>query len=622
MIPNMTSASEEAQSSEVCEVAPLSTRETMAGGLLGCPPPETEVCEVTEVHNPEAARDFFENAKRAETDEQRTRAKRRSRVFSVMQYETHAETGERMVNQAQIERGLSMSSIKRWAYAWHDRDRFDAADAEYQRSKGRTVEVGDLKPRHIHLVLQCEDNYTIRQISDWLMIPAARVRIPNEQGDYRGNGAREKAFFDFAEYLTHEGRNQADKHQYDRSIVIASFDFSVELDQHTASRRGGSRGSSQKTKRRDEVRLQVMHGEVSLKWVRENEPEIYVADLTHLQKLQQDCRGHQPAPRHRTNYFIGGKAHDPRKGRTGKTALAKLFARSLYRDLDADECYHVATDPRAPLQNYKGQPIIIWDDYNALDLMEALGGRSTVWQVFDDHPSASDVNIKYGTTRLVHAVNIITKTTPYAEFLDGLAGEYTDKSGKRHHAEDRNQSWGRFPVVFEVTVDSIEMLLNRGVVNDTDDFLAYQTVARMHASMRQISSALDSIEDATEREAATYQVGDVLLRPMLEQHGKLRPNATRGGAEVVGELLDAIEMLDPQQAAEADRVAELQRRSKLLEQEHHALAESHRRAAMCSCGSGFPEGADMHHATDCVVVSEETRTIRMHEVALRSGGSR
>lgn len=147
-----------------------------------------------------------------------------------------------------------------------------------------------------------------------------------------------------------------------------------------------------------------------------------------------------------------------------------------------------------PLQNYKGQPVIIWDDYSVPGLLNALGSREGVWQVFDDHPSAGDVNIKYGSTRLVHAVNIIAKTTPYEEYLDGLAGEYTDASGKVHEAEDRNQSWGRFPVVFEVTPTSIEMLLNRGVVDDTDDFLSFQKVARMKASMKAVCAGLDAIE--------------------------------------------------------------------------------------------------------------------------------
>lgn len=328
-----------------------------------------------------------------------------------------------------------------------------------------------------------------------------------------------------------------------------------------------------------------------------DEPGVYGQDL---EKLQQDYRLYQPAPRQRTNHFIGGMEGDERKGRTGKTQLAKLFARSLFRDLDADECYYVATDPRVPLQNYKGQPIIIWDDYNTLELIEALGGRSGVWQVFNDHPSASDVNIKYGATRLVHTVNIITKTTPYAQFLDGLAGEHTDKSGKQHKAEDQNQSWGRFPVVFEVTFDSFEMLLNRGFVDNTDDFLTYQKVARMRASMRRVCAGLDSIEDDEKRQAATYQVGDVLLRPMLDQHAKLQPIASRRGTDVVGELLAGIEVLDGEefeansrrldaqkhhQASELEcREAEALAHAKTLGKPVEYLTPAGERAAMCPDG--------------------------------------
>ena len=31
-----------------------------------------------------------------------------------------------------------------------------------------------------------------------------------------------------------------------------------------------------------------------------------------------------------------------------------------------------ATDKRAPLQKYQGQPVIIWDDYGPVDLIESL----------------------------------------------------------------------------------------------------------------------------------------------------------------------------------------------------------------------------------------------------------
>ncbi|MDN6380499.1 MAG: RNA helicase domain-containing protein, partial [Brevibacterium aurantiacum] len=366
-------------------------------------------------------------------------------------------------------------------------------------------------------------------------------------------GKPQGSFMDLVEYLTHEHPNQLakGKHHYADEEVHASFDWRPALDDHKLARsaKAGQRAS---LKKRDAIREAVMLGEMTLKQVRENERAIYIQDLEKLQKLRQDFMLHQPAPRHRMNYYIGSPAGAVRKGRTGKTQLAKLFARMLYPDLEADECYHVATDARVPLQNYKGQPVIIWDDYSVPGLLAALGSREGVWQVFDDHPSASDANIKYGSVRLVHAVNIIAKTTPYAAYLDGLAGEYTDASGNVHEAEDRSQSLGRFPVVFEVTPDSIEMLLNRGFADDTDDFLAYQKVARMRASMKAVCSGLDAIESDEEREAATFQVGEVLLRPIIDQHRALQPVADRAGADVVGELLAGIEVLDGEALEQAD----------------------------------------------------------------------
>lgn len=518
----------------------------------------------------------------------------KGRIFTITTDCVHPDTGEVLLTVETIEKRLSKSSVEYFAWVLHDKDCFTESDLE---GNPRAV-LGEHKPDHFHVVMQLKNQASVGQVARGYKLHPGCVRKKEGQG----------TFLDCIEYLTHEHEKQQKlgKHLYADDEVHSNFDWRMAVDERVAARKQGFHSGAAAKKMK--IRLAVMNGQMTLKQVREDEPGVYVQDLEKLQKLQQDFRLHQPAPRHRTNYFIGGMAGDERKGRTGKTQLAKLFARTLFRDLDADECYYVATDPRVPLQNYKGQPVIIWDDYNALDLMEALGGRSGVWQVFDDHPSATDVNIKYGATRLVHTVNIITKTTPYAEFLDGLAGEYTDKSGKQHKAEDRNQSWGRFPVVFEVTIHSIVMLLNRGFVDDTDDFLAYEEVARMRASMREVCAGLDSIEDDAEREAATYQVGDFLLRPMLDQHANLQPVASRKATEVVGELLSGIEILDGE-ALEKDAKEEAGRASDLKRLEAETLAHaktigapveyltpSGQRAAMCPDGVtwGWTNGSPLH----------------------------
>lgn len=185
-----------------------------------------------------------------------------------------------------------------------------------------------------------------------------------------------------------------------------------------------------------------------------------------------------------------------------------------------------------------------------------------------------------------------------------------------HEAEDRNQSWGRFPVVFEVTTDCIEMLVNKGFVNDTDDFLAFQKVARMRASMKAVCSGLDSIECDEEREAATYQVGEVLPRPMIDQHHSLQPVADRTGTDVVGELLSGIEVIDADEIARLDAEAEAEaaRQAEATNQRHleaqlSELEAQTRELHLCTCST--PQvGVYARHSDECAALSENERQRR------------
>lgn len=88
---------------------------------------------------------------------------------------------------------------------------------------------------------------------------------------------------------------------------------------------------------------------------------------------------------------------------------------------------------------YDGQPVIIWNDCRAGELIKTLGGRGNVFNVFDTHPSKGKQNIKYGSVNLVNRVNIVNSVQSYTEFLDGLAGEYTDRDGKQIVAEDKTR---------------------------------------------------------------------------------------------------------------------------------------------------------------------------------------
>ena len=67
------------------------------------------------------------------------------RIFNVMQYEKHPETGETLLTEEQIRVALlSHRTVKRWAYICHDKDVYSALDEE-QNSDHKA---GEIKPRH------------------------------------------------------------------------------------------------------------------------------------------------------------------------------------------------------------------------------------------------------------------------------------------------------------------------------------------------------------------------------------------------------------------------------------------------------------------------------------------
>lgn len=450
------------------------------------------------------------------------------RVFFITQNESYTD-GRLLISEQQITQGVGRKGMTRWAWIKHDKDVVGGEDVK----KNPSLTLGDPKADHFHVAVERKSFATLGQIARAFGVPPSQVEVKPQS-----------AFLDLVEYLTHENPNQVakGKHVYADDEVHANFDWRPELDDHKLAR-SFKAGQRKNTKKLEELMLAVMHGEKTLREVRGEEPVIYGRNIDSFKKWRADYLLSQEAPRMRTNHYIGGKLGEIDLGRTGKTQLARLLARALYPHLDAAECYHEAKDKRVPLQNYHGQPVIIWDDYHAVDLMEALGGRTGVWQVFDDHPGSDDVNIKYGSVRLVHEVNIITRVTPYREYLDALAGDYIDAKGVRHHAEDKRQSYGRFPFVHEVTADEIGVFVNQGFISDTREFYEFTKFATMRASMAKIGAALDRIESDEDREAARIEIGDRLLAPVLQQHHALQPVADLSKDDALALVMPDLEIL-------------------------------------------------------------------------------
>ena len=181
----------------------------------------------------------------------------KSRVFNVMQYEVHPETGVPLLSEEKIKDALAHRTIKRWAYICHDADVYTALDEEHNPEHIK----GAKKPRHWHIVIEMGSNQVeVGVIARWLGITDNFVNVAKGRG----------AFLDCVKYLTHEDDKQKNlgKRLYDDGDVSANFDFRAELD--SRAERVAMYGRDLNDK--DMLRNQVLFKGKSLKWVMQNYP--------------------------------------------------------------------------------------------------------------------------------------------------------------------------------------------------------------------------------------------------------------------------------------------------------------------------------------------------------------
>ena len=587
------------------------------------------------------AKAFFAAAKAAESPEQVKRARMQSRVFSLLQYREHPETGEVMLTQEQIDEGLAAlgDRLHRWAYVWHPYDRL----VEVDEGTGETVCCG-IKGLHAHMVLWVADadgpRPTIRTVSDAFSIPSARVKPPKETAEqegteHRGRGAAEKAFFDLAEYLPHESRgknaipgiHQPDRHylvdktqegmpgkyQYGRGRIVANFDFGRELDAHMAMRRSAADGGG--GAKLSKLFQAVGTGSLTLKQVRDQEPAIYFAkgNLEHFRKLRGDYLAYQDAPESVMNFYVFGE------GGTGKDLLAKALARALAPD--ADKPYFKVGGENVSWEGYDGEPVVIWEDMRVGDMIRTARSRGMLfrilgpWREPDEKPI---VNIKGSKTQLLNRVNIVTGPEGYEEFLRGLAGEYESMQGGvrvKHQAENLGQGFRRFPVIIPVAEREFSILVNSGVLNGTREYQSYERYEHMRQDLELLAPRCKAIKDTAERERVRGEIEARTVAPIVEQHDRIaRPELDAiEGADLLAEFAGVGQPIQPsaeeiaaaEEAAKRDReIVEEQQRRRLAELEEH-----NRELKLCTCAT--PQvGVYARHGDECPALSEDERQRR------------
>lgn len=436
------------------------------------------------------------------------------RIFNVMQYEKHPETGETLLTEEQIRVALlSHRTVKRWAYICHDKDVYSALDEE-QNSDHKA---GEIKPRHWHIVLECGSNVEIGVVARWLGVAENFVETAKGAG----------AFLDCVQYLTHEQEKQQllGKRLYADSEVKSNFEFRAELDKRAENRAKYNRDLNLK----ERIRMEVLLNGMTLRQVIDKYPYEFQQDFAYLERCRiRYISKIAPMPRRRINYYVEGS------GGIGKGLISRALARALIdRDnlLKDDEIFFEVGADRTSFEGYDGQPVLIWNDCRASTLLTKLDGRENVFNVFDPYPADIQQNIKYGSIRLNNEINIVNSVQTWKEFLDELAAEYK-RNGQIHKAEDKRQSYRRFPFFLVLHEEDYDLGMNKGVFDGTREFEQYMMYRGMQANMRRIADRCGDNYELYNLETKK------IVQPITEKHEELK------------------ELMAHQQQATAEEIAE------------------------------------------------------------------
>lgn len=382
-----------------------------------------------------------------------------------------SEKGEVILSEEKIIEVLqNHRTIKRWAYIMHDKDVYTADDEK----RNPRHKAGSLKKRHWHIVMHAPNQVDIESVAKWFFVEPNMIDAPKGRN----------AFFDKIRYLTHESEKEQKKgkYRYPDDAVHANFDWRLELKKQDEDRvKYGSYLSP-----KDQQRYDVMYTGKILRECQEENRILYMNDVDKLKKCRLEYLINQEPPRARCNIYICGS------GGSGKGLLSRALARNLYpRYNENADIYFSAGAKGAAYEGYDGQPVIIWDDRRAVDLLMELNGRGNVFAVFDTFPTKQRQNIKYGSVNLCNIVNIVNSVQPYDDFLDSLSGEYMDRDGNRRVSEDteKGQSYRRFPIIIVIDGEYLHVLINRGFLYKSDQYLEYIERAKIKGNMRRIAEA-------------------------------------------------------------------------------------------------------------------------------------
>lgn len=292
---------------------------------------------------------------------------------------------------------------------------------------------GNLKEPHIHLLMQFWN-------------PQPTDSILAHFGKLFGEGVtvqcleKCKRWTSAVAYLTHE--NKPEKHQYSRDKVVASYDFNEDADEGKNANK--------------DLRLSEIMGLIDREEMREYNITEYVSIDEHhkYKRAIEDAlayvysRKAKEVNRHMDVMYISGPAG------SGKTTFAKWYCEQQKMS------YTVSSSSNDPMQDYKGQDVLILDDF-----------RPSEWKMTDflkllDNHTTSSVRSRYQNKYMCYCkCIIITSVIPLSKVWDFLQ----DKDDK----EPLEQLYRRITMDCEMSAKEVTMRVGDNVLKLANPSVEY-----------------------------------------------------------------------------------------------------------------------------------------------------
>lgn len=504
-------------------------------------------------------------------------------IISIVQYVKHPLTGEELISEDIIIGGLSgLKGAKKSAFVLHDRDRYKESDIKHQKERLQKeyiskqnefkneegmitismddyvdremsttysyIKIGELKPPHYHIVILPKNDLDLETVANIFGVPTHFVEVnPN-----RKNGT---TWYECVKYLTHTTTNakKEKKYIYSSSDIIC-FGFSYEEEMQEYERQIESFGKA--LSEEEELFLQVLNeGKTPQECKNENEL-LYIRYREKIHKLYGDYLMSLPQPDFRINIYIEGV------GGEGKG----LFTRALARTLSSNGRYFKVGGKNVTFEDYKGEDVVVWDDVRGHELVKMIGDVGRTLDLLDTFPSKNDTlkqHVKFGCVNLVNRVNIFNCVDPYELFLYEVSGEATTQG-------DLQQSYRRMPIIIRLHMNDFDILLNKGFLHDTKEFLQYEAYTHCRGSMSKIASACKS------NQALRDEIMGKTIEPVVEQYQAIEDKLSLVDVDEnsIREMFKDYGTFDLKAIEEDERKKDLEKEKELARQRYEEEIES------------------------------------------------